>query len=65
MTRDSGITTKVLMQPVTLAPVHGLLDRPVVAHDEGTKNSLGQTNEESPATTLSLATSSPAAVHRT
>jgi hypothetical protein len=65
MTRGSGIMTKVLMQPVTPAPVHGLLDRSVAAHGEGAKNALGQTNEESPTTTPPLATSSPAAVHRT
>jgi hypothetical protein len=67
MTRGGGITTKVLMQPVSPAPMHGLLDRPVTAHGEGAKNALAQTNEQSPAMTLSLAltTSTPVAVHRT
>jgi hypothetical protein len=67
MTCGGNITMKVLMQPVSPAPVHELLDCPVAAHGEGAKNALGQTNEQSPATTPSLAltTSTPATVHRT
>jgi hypothetical protein len=45
MTCGGSITTKVLMQLVSLALVHGLLDRPVAAHGEGAKNALSQTNE--------------------
>jgi hypothetical protein len=41
MTRGGGITTKVLMQRLSSAPVHGLLDRPVAAHGEGASNALG------------------------
>jgi hypothetical protein len=67
MTHGGGITTKVLMQRVSPAPVHGLLDCPVVAHGEGAKNALGQMNKQSPASTpsLTLTSTSLAAVHRT
>jgi hypothetical protein len=67
MTRGGGITMKVLMQRLSPAPVHGLLDCPIAAHGEGTSNTLGQTNKQSPALTLSLAltSTSPTMVHRT
>jgi hypothetical protein len=67
MTSLGCITTKILMQPVGPATAHKLLDRPGAAHGEDAKKALGQTNEKSPASALTLArtTSSPAAVHRT
>jgi hypothetical protein len=59
MTCLGCITKKILM--------HRLLDRPRAAHGEDAKKALGQTNEKSLASTLSLArtTSSPAVVHQT
>jgi hypothetical protein len=67
MTHGGGISTKVLMQRLSPAPMHGLLDGPVAAHGEGASNALGQTNKQSPALSPSLAltSTSPAAVHRT
>jgi hypothetical protein len=67
MTSRGCITTKILMQSVGPATAHRLLDRPGAANGEDTKKALGQTNEKSSASSLTLArtTSSPAAVHRT
>jgi hypothetical protein len=67
MTCLGCITKKILMQPVSPATAHRLLDRLGAAHGEDTKKALGRTNEKSPASTPSLArtTSSPAAVHWT
>jgi hypothetical protein len=67
MTNGGDIITKVLMQRVSPAPVHGLLDCLVAAHGEGAKNALGQTNKQSPASTpsLTLTSTSPAVIHRT
>jgi hypothetical protein len=67
MTSLGCITKKILMQPVGPATTHRLLDRPGAAHGEDAKKALGQTNEKSPTSTLSLTrtTSSPAAVHQT
>jgi hypothetical protein len=67
MTSRGCITTKILMQPVGPATAHRLLDRTGAANGEDTKKALGQTNEKSPASALTLArtTSSPAVVHRT
>jgi hypothetical protein len=41
------ITKKILMQPVSPAMAHRLLDRPSAAHGEDAKKALGQTNEKS------------------
>jgi hypothetical protein len=67
MTSLGCITAKILMQPVGPATAHRLLDRPGAANGEDTKKALGQMNEKSSATALTLArtTSSPATVHRT
>jgi hypothetical protein len=67
MTSLGCITTKILMQPVGPATVHRLLDRPGATNGEDAKKALGQTNEKSPASALTLVrtTSSPIAVHRT
>jgi hypothetical protein len=67
MTCLGCITKKILMQSVSPATAHILLDRPSAAHGEDAKKALGQTNENSLASTSSLAqtTSSPAAVHWT
>jgi hypothetical protein len=67
MTHGGSITTKVLMQRVSSAPVHGLLDCLVAAHGESAKNALCQTNEQSPASTpsMTLTSTSPATVHQT
>ena len=67
MTCLGCITKKILMQPVSPATAHRLLDRPSAAHGEDAKKALGQTNEKSPTSTPSLVrtTSSPAVVHQT
>ena len=67
MTSLGCITKKILMQPVGPTTAHRLLDRPGAAHGKDAKKALGQTNEKSPASALTLAwtTSFPAAVHRT
>jgi hypothetical protein len=67
MTHGGGITTKVLMQHLSPAMVHRLLDRPAAAHGEDANDALGQTHKQSLALTLStaLTSTSPAAVHRT
>jgi hypothetical protein len=67
MTSRGCITTKILMQPVGPATAHRLLDCSGAANGEDTKKALGQTNENSPASAMTLArtTSSPVVVHRT
>jgi hypothetical protein len=67
MTYLGCVTKKILMQLVSPATTHRLLNCPGATHGEDAKKTLGQTNEKSLATTPSLAqtTSSPAAVHRT
>jgi hypothetical protein len=67
MAHGGGITTKVLLQCLSPAPVHGLLDRPAATHGEDTSDALGQTHKQAPALTLSpaLTSSSPVAIHRT
>jgi hypothetical protein len=67
MTRGGDIMTKDLLQRLSLATVHGLLDRQAVAHGEDASDALGQTHKQSPALTPSsaLTSTSPAVVHHT
>jgi hypothetical protein len=52
---------KVLMQHLSLAPVHGLLDCPTAAHGEDASDALCHTHKRSSA----LTSTSPVAVHQT
>jgi hypothetical protein len=55
MTCLGCITKKILMQSVSPAMAHRLLDRPSAVHGEDAKKALGQTNEKSLASTPFLA----------
>jgi hypothetical protein len=67
MTHGGCVTSKVLMQRLSPAPMHELLDCPAAAHGEDAGDALGQTHKHALTLTASpaLTSTSLATVHRT